>query len=316
MARLKAVFLIAGLFPFIFSAAVGTTRATAAPDFSAEGYGFDDDKAVKNRPPVVPLPARKPARPTRSGGVDLPPRKPVSRNGELPGKSPATAAPVRNVEKPVVKDRKPARSAPVAKPDMSALKNAASGVAPAAPLGERKALPPGEGANGAENMRKASMTDERAMTGAVSRRKDPARVTSAPQPEAVRDKTTKASIEQPKQKPETAGEKSSSQERGVRTVGLPARKPPMRRPAPRTTNREPPVTGSQKTREQQCAALRKCRSAFSKCRFSKKQKETDAEGWEIHKVKCGEDYSKCIKENFRKGEMVFTRWFIPYDRCS
>jgi len=77
-----------------------------------------------------------------------------------------------------------------------------------------------------------------------------------------------------------------------------------------------PQSGKPKTHEQQCAALQICRTAFSKCRFSKKREETDADGWEVHKKKCGDIYNKCIKQHFGQGEMFFTRWFLPFDPCS
>lgn len=110
----------------------------------------------------------------------------------------------------------------------------------------------------------------------------------------------------------------AAQGRAITAMELPVRKPPKPRPPRRTSEKHPargPTATGTRTREQQCAALRKCRGAFSNCRFSKKREETDAEGWEVHKVKCGEDYQKCIKENFHEGEMAFTRWFVPYDPC-
>jgi hypothetical protein len=99
---------------------------------------------------------------------------------------------------------------------------------------------------------------------------------------------------------------------------MPERKPAKPRPRPRVTKKKEtasPPPGSSPLREKQCAALRKCRGAFSQCRFSKKREETDEQGWEIHKVKCGNEYQKCIRKNFAEGEMAFTRWFLPYDPC-
>lgn len=307
MARLKAVFLIAGLVLSICSVVACTTPVTAAPDYTTEEYAFGDEEAVKEPPPVIPLPTRRPAPPLPGADGDFSLRDPDSEYGEPATKQPAKRAAVRNVEKPVVKDARPVRPAPVAKPDLSALKNVASAV--------DEAQPPREAARDGAIEPKVSLPHEAAMTGALSPREDTAVAVPQPRAGAEPDKPAKASTQKRKEKPESAGEKSTEQKRGVRTVGLPARKPPKPRPRPRTTSRKPPVTGGRRTREQQCAALRKCRGAFSKCRFSKNRSETDAEGWEIHKVKCGDEYSKCIKENFREGEMAFTRWFVPYDPC-
>lgn len=109
----------------------------------------------------------------------------------------------------------------------------------------------------------------------------------------------------------------AEQKQARRTIDVPARRPPKPRKDPAATKRQKaPQPGTRKTREQQCASLTICRQAFAKCRFSKEREKLDEDGWEVHKKYCGDIYQKCISSRFGEGELFFTRWFLPYDPCS
>lgn len=71
--------------------------------------------------------------------------------------------------------------------------------------------------------------------------------------------------------------------------------------------------GGEAGRAAKCAALNECRAAFARC---KREFIEKTGSWDLETQPCGDEYSACIREHFRAGEMFFTRWFWPYEACQ
>ena len=276
----------------------------AGAQFSSEGFTDEDGAARAARTslgttarPSAPLPLRKPAKPrsrtendAADTGIAAPPRKPATASAETRGDPPGPRS-----EKPASPEPagvlQSAREAgregdgPIAPPETG--KELA--IAPATlgheiePERVEEALPPAD----EETAPAETLEDGTALQEALA-------ATGFPQAEKPKRKAV-APAERPRKK---------------------AALPPRPRTAKKKEHKDIPKRGKPKTREQQCAALTVCRSAFARCRFSKDRNKTDDEGWEIHKKKCGAEYQTCIGQYFEPGEMFFTRWFLPYNPCS
>lgn len=262
---------------------------------------------LKPRPPErkkSPEPPKRKPEAALKKAPDVPVRKPDALRQKAPG-TPASRPDAAKAPDAAARTAPPApEKKPDTHPEKAAEKKApeaAEQTPPEAAPAPKKKAPPGDGRTREEEGAKAPSARDRHKVVEAPGRSPERADTHPPGSRPAVNRARKKDDKPLPRKPDKTAHKSDAKP-------LPQKKPSTRK------QKKPPAPRRAMTREQQCAALTICRDAFAKCRFANQEKGPD--GWEIHKKKCGDAYNECIRERFGEGQMLFTRWFLPFNPCK